>query len=91
MVRDIWQLQLRLLKPRGKRALQLLEHPRFRAAYDFLLLREQLGEQLNDMGNWWTRIQESNPQLQQEMVRALSPQGKRHRSRKPVRKKPSGD
>ena len=43
-MRDIWELQLRLPRRSGKRASELLEHRYFRAAYDFLLLREQAGE-----------------------------------------------
>ena len=42
-VREMFALQPRLEHPRGRRALRVLEHPRFRAAYDLLLLRAQLG------------------------------------------------
>jgi poly(A) polymerase len=37
--RDIWQLQLRMSRRQGKRAWKLMEHPKFRAAYDLLELR----------------------------------------------------
>ena len=43
-MREIWLLQPRLERRRGKAPYRLLEHPRFRAAYDFLLLRSEAGE-----------------------------------------------
>ncbi|ASP41001.1 poly(A) polymerase [Bacterioplanes sanyensis] len=56
-MREIWELQLRLPKIRSRRCKELLGHPRFRAAYDFVLLREQSGEQLDGLGQWWTDFQ----------------------------------
>lgn len=56
-MREIWELQLRLPKTQSRKCQELLGHPRFRAAYDFLLLREQSGEQLHGIGAWWTRFQ----------------------------------
>ena len=54
-MREIWELHQRLI---GRRSPQkLAAHPRFRAAYDFILLREQSGESLNGAGEWWTRFQ----------------------------------
>jgi poly(A) polymerase len=54
-MREIWEMQHRLVARR--QAARLAQHPRFRAAYDFLLLREQAGEQLDGAGEWWTRYQ----------------------------------
>lgn len=59
-MRDIWELQQRLPKRSGKRAAQTREHPRFRAAYDFLLLREAAGEIAPGLGDWWTAYQEGD-------------------------------
>ena len=63
-IRDIWLLQPRLAAPRSKQIEQLAEHPRFRAGFDFLLLREQCGdaehplsESTNGMGEWWQTYQ----------------------------------
>jgi poly(A) polymerase len=53
-MREIWGLQLRLEKRSGRSALKLLEHQRFRAAYDFLLLRCEAGELDASTGQWWT-------------------------------------
>ncbi len=52
-MKEIWGLQPRLEK-RGHSAFKLLEHPRFRAAYDFLLLRCEAGELDATVGQWWT-------------------------------------
>ena len=57
MAREIWQFQPRLLRRTGKRPQRLLAHPRFRAAYDFLLLRNRAGEPLQELCDWWTAAQ----------------------------------
>lgn len=56
-MREIWALQSRFTQTRGKRPLRLLSHPRFRAAYDFLLLRAQAGEADPELAQWWTDFQ----------------------------------
>lgn len=58
VIRDIIHLQRRLNKRHGKRAMRLLGHPRFRAAYDFLVLRARAGDAPEDLADWWTRVQE---------------------------------
>ena len=74
----------------GRRADQMLEHPRFRAAYDFLLLRESAGEQTDGLGHWWTLYQDANQDERRRMIRELggdkSSNPKRSRSRS--RRKP---
>jgi poly(A) polymerase len=70
-VREMFALQPRLEHPRGRRALRTLEHPRFRAAYDMLLLRAQLGMASPDTAQWWTRIQEVSGEERNRMVEAL--------------------
>ncbi len=57
-LREMFALQPRLEHPRGRRALRVLEHPRFRAAYDLLLLRAELGLASTETAAWWTKIQE---------------------------------
>ncbi len=56
-MREIWEFQLRLQRRQGRKAAELVDHRRFRAAYDFLLLREQAGETTQDLGAWWTEFQ----------------------------------
>lgn len=63
-MRDIWHLQARLHNTKGKKPAAVARHKRFRAAYDFLLLREASGENLNNLGEWWTQYQEENPVVQ---------------------------
>ena len=65
VVREIWGLQPRLVNRRGRGAAgRLLAHPRFRAAYDFLLLRAESGEDLAEHAQWWTRFQETGEDAQ---------------------------
>jgi len=56
--REIWALQPRLEQYTGKRAMKNLEHPRFRAGYDLMVMRAQAGEPLQDRVDWWTEVQE---------------------------------
>ncbi|MES2105913.1 MAG: polynucleotide adenylyltransferase PcnB [Pseudomonadota bacterium] len=53
-MRDIWAMQPRFEKRAGKTPYKLLEHPRMRAGYDFLLLRCASGEIDAEIGDWWT-------------------------------------
>ena len=61
LARDIWQLQPRLTRRSNRRPHRLASHPRFRAAYDFLLLRAESGEDVADTADWWTKFQQDNP------------------------------
>lgn len=54
-MREIWEMQQRLQITTGKRPLRLLTHPRFRAGYDFLLLRAKAEDQV-ELADWWTRF-----------------------------------
>ncbi|MDN3399593.1 polynucleotide adenylyltransferase PcnB [Psychrobacter sp. APC 3426] len=74
-IRDIWILQPKLAAPRSKQIVQLSEHPRFRAGFDFLLLREQCGdaehplsESTNGMGDWWQTYQTLSEQDQEKAI-----------------------
>jgi poly(A) polymerase len=53
-MRDIWSMQPRFLRRVGRSPYKLLEHPRLRAGYDFLLLRCASGEIEEELGTWWT-------------------------------------
>jgi len=58
-MQEIWLLQLRLTRQNKikKKNLKLLEHPQFRAGYDFLLLRSKVGEnEVTEFANWWTDL-----------------------------------
>jgi len=71
-MREIWTMQPRFERRRGKMAFKLLAHERFRAAYDFLLLRVEAGEAEQSLADWWTEFQECDEQQKQTMVRALT-------------------
>jgi poly(A) polymerase len=86
-MKEIWDLQLRLPKRAGHKAEQLIENRRFRAAYDFLLLREQSGEHTDDLGKWWTDYQLCTPEKRQDMVNSLQRSGGARRKRAPRTKK----
>ena len=73
---EMYVLQPRLEGPRGRRALRLLEQPRFRAAYDLLTLRASLGLAVPEVAQWWTTLQAASPAERERMVEA-SPGGSR--------------
>jgi len=60
-MKEIWDLQRRLERRQPRQIDSIIGHSRFRAAYDFVLLREQNGEKLDKAGDWWTKYQEENP------------------------------
>lgn len=88
-MREIWDLQPRLPRRRGTQAFRLVTHPRFRAAYDFLLLREQAGEDHQGLGAWWTAFQEADEGERKTMVAGLQDEeGKPARKRRSRRRTP---
>jgi poly(A) polymerase len=80
-VREMFALQPRLEYPRGRRALRVLEHPRFRAAYDLLLLRSEHGLAPRDVAQWWTRVQEVSAEERDRMADALAGEAPAHPAR----------
>lgn len=84
VMREIWLLQYRFDKRFGGRAFNLLQHPRFRAAYDFMAIRALAGDEAMDLAQWWTTFQEVDDEEQHKMVAALTlPVKKPRRKRKP--------
>ena len=70
-VREMFASQPRLEQPRGRRALRMLEQPRFRAGFDLLLLRAEIGLAAKDIAEWWTRVQEASQADRDRMADAL--------------------
>ena len=70
-IKDIWSLQLKLETRLGHQPYKILNHPRFRAAYDFLLLREEAANDYQGMGNWWTQFQKVNRSGKIELLKSL--------------------
>jgi poly(A) polymerase len=56
-MRELLMLQPRFNRRSGAKSLSLMQHPRFRAAYDFLMLRAQAGVADPELAQWWTDIQ----------------------------------
>jgi poly(A) polymerase len=91
-MREIWAMQSKFERRSGKQAYRLFEHPRFRAAYDFLLLRGETGEVDPELGVWWTRFQEVSIDEREGMTQAVAPpagEPGRKRSRRRRRRKGS--
>lgn len=86
-MQEIWNMQYRFLQREGKRPHRLMAHARFRAAYDFLLLRAQSGEIESELADWWTRIQEVDIEERNRMTGSQKGSGRRRRrgrKRKPA-------
>jgi poly(A) polymerase len=82
-MKEIWALQPRLEQRSGKRAIVLLTHPRFRAGYDFMLLRAESGEVPMELANWWTRFQDAELEERNAMlIPDTGPKKKRPRRRR---------
>lgn len=83
-MREIWTLQARLPQRSGKRPVRLLAHPRFRAAYDFLLLRCAAGEseELRELCDWWTQFQGVEESERPGMLSTAKPGAPKKRRRR---------
>jgi poly(A) polymerase len=68
MMREIWTLQYRLARGCNHKARKLVSHPRLRAAFDFLLLRERAGEPVTQIVDWWRRFMEAGRAERNAMI-----------------------
>ncbi|QWE16381.1 polynucleotide adenylyltransferase PcnB [Polynucleobacter sp. AP-Nino-20-G2] len=89
-MREIWSMQPRFEKRVGRYPYRLIESPRFRAGYDFMLLRCATGEQNPTLGEWWTSFIAADPLGQEALMASIKNEGgnsgspaKRRRRRKP--------
>jgi poly(A) polymerase len=73
-MRDIWSMQPRFERRTGKNPYKLLEHTRFRAGYDFLLLRCASGEIDEELGEWWTAFYEGDETAREALIAGLHTQ-----------------
>jgi len=84
VMKEIWNLQPRFEQRSGQRPYRLLENPRFRAGYDFLLLRCQSGELPMELAEWWEDFAEADADERAAMLLPnTEPAKKRRRRRKP--------
>ena len=88
VIKETWALQPRFEQRAGQRPFRLLEHPRFRAGYDFLWLRGHSGEIPVEIADWWERFQKTDTAERESMLRPDEGQKrKRRRSRSRSRKR----
>ena len=81
--KEIWSMQPRFEQRAGKRPFGLLAHPRYRAAYDFMLLRCESGELPTEIGEWWTTFADANAETRAAMLLPdTSPKKRRKRRHK---------
>jgi poly(A) polymerase len=70
-MREIWSMQPRFEKRVGRYPYRLIESPRFRAGYDFMLLRCATGEKNPALGEWWTHFIEADPDGQESLMASV--------------------
>ncbi len=83
-IREIWDLQHRLVQRRPFTIKPLIAHPRFRAAYDFLQLRAQIKEAPQEIATWWTEFLAADEPTQTQLIEqniAQQKTPKRHKKR----------
>ncbi|WP_126323101.1 polynucleotide adenylyltransferase PcnB [Candidatus Rickettsiella viridis] len=83
-IREIWDLQQRLIQRRPYMINRLTAHPRFRAAYDFLLLRAQIQEIPSEIASWWTDFIAADESTKTQLIEQIITQHKkpkRHKNR----------
>jgi poly(A) polymerase len=85
-IKETWALQPRFEQRAGQRPFRLLEHPRFRAGYDFLCLRAHSGEIPVELSDWWERFQRAADDERTRLLRPDEAPKKRRRSRGRKRK-----
>jgi len=93
VMKDIWILQDKLVRREGKRAYKTFEHVKFRAGYDFLLLRAEIESRhevnpLPELAKWWTDFQSNNHETQQQMIKSVANTGSGPRRSPRKRRKP---
>ena len=87
-MKELWLMQPRFLQRGGHRPFRLLEHPRFRAAYDFFALRAESANAPQEVARWWERFQDASPDERERMLVSDEAGPKKRRRRR--KKKPAG-
>jgi len=70
-MREIWMMQPRFDRRVGQTPFSLVEQPRFRAGFDFLRLRAQVGEVSEELSHWWETFSLASEPVQRDMVEAI--------------------
>jgi poly(A) polymerase len=87
-MRDIWSMQPRFERRSGKLPYKLLEHLRFRAGYDFLLLRCASGEIDAEIGEWWSAFYEGDPNEREALLTSAHAMPAGAKRKRPPRRGP---
>jgi len=82
VMKEIWALQPRFEQRSGRRPFGLLAHERFRAGFDFLVLRSASGEAPEELSQWWEKFQQAGEAERQAMLMAPAPGEHRRRRRR---------
>ncbi|MGR8998923.1 MAG: polynucleotide adenylyltransferase PcnB [Gammaproteobacteria bacterium] len=90
-MREVWSLQPKFNMRFGSKPSRLITHPRFRAAYDFLLLRAETGGADPELGQWWSKYQEASETEQRKMTQPPRKAQKNKSGRKKVDRKKVSD
>jgi len=93
-MKELWLMQPRFLQRGGHRPFRLLEHPRFRAAYDFFALRAESANAPQEVAKWWERFQDVGTDERERMLvsdEAGPKKKRRRRKKKPAGAAPSGE
>jgi poly(A) polymerase len=88
-MKELWLMQPRFLQRGGHRPYRLLEHPRFRAAYDFFALRAASANAPQEAAKWWERFQDAGADERERML-VSDEAGPKKKRRRRGKKKPAG-
>jgi poly(A) polymerase len=88
-MREMLSLQPRFTNQRGKRALKFLEHKRFRAAYDFMVLLSEVGKVDKELAEFWTNVQTQSAEERAKSFQMGAPAAKKRNRRRRKKKGPA--
>ena len=90
-MREIWTMQPRFEKRTGHAPFSLVEQPRFRAGFDFMRLRAEIGEVDELLADWWQEFSTANDGIRQDMVDELRAEQQKRKKPPRVHRMPPAD
>ncbi len=90
-MRDIWLMQPRLERRTGNGPFTLIEQPRFRAGFDFLRLRAEVGEIDAELGTWWEAFSLGSDAERERLMDAVKQADTKRRANAPAKARASRD
>jgi poly(A) polymerase len=82
-MREIWMMQPRFEKRTGNTPFSLVEQPRFRAGFDFMRLRADIGEVDVVLADWWQEFSQASDAVREDLVAQLREE--QHKGQRRVR------